>query len=145
MTVGYHGPREKPDAPYRYYADLVEMAAAVDVLAPTCPGNPSTEGLVDARVLDALGPAGILVNVARGSVANEAALVDALAAGQLGGAELDVYADEPHVPAALIDRDDVMLTPHLGSGTVASRMAMGDMVIENLRRHFAGEPLLTPV
>lgn len=76
---------------------------------------------------------------------DEAALVDALAAGQLGGAELDVYADEPHVPAALIDRDDVMLTPHLGSGTVESRMAMGDMVIENLRRHFAGEPLLTPV
>ena len=94
------------------------MAAAVDVPALTCPGNPSTEGLVDARVLDALGPAGILVNVARGSVVDE---------------------------AALIDRDDVMLTPHLGSGTVESRMAMGDMVIENLRRHFAGVLLLTRV
>ena len=94
----------------------------MDVPALTCPGRPSTEGFVDSRVLDALGPA-----------------------GQLGGAELDGNADEPHVSAALIDRDDVMLTPHLGSGTVEMRMTMGDMVIENLRCHFAGDPLLTPV
>ncbi|MFQ5953758.1 MAG: 2-hydroxyacid dehydrogenase [Kiloniellales bacterium] len=145
MTVVYHGPRHKPDQPYRYYDDLRAMAADADILVVTCPGGEATHHIVDAAVLEALGPDGILINVARGSVVDEPALVRALEDGRLGGAGLDVFEDEPRVPEALIGLDNVVLLPHLGSATVETRRAMCDLVVENLRRHFAGQPVLTPV
>ena len=143
--VVYNGRREQADQPYRYYADLAEMAGASDYLVVICPGGPETEGIVDRPVLDALGPEGTLINVARGSVVNEPELVAALAEGRLGGAGLDVFAEEPQVPQALIDLEQVVLLPHVGSATVQTRKAMGDLVVDNLAAHFAGKGPLTPV
>lgn len=145
MEICYHGPREKPDQPYPYYGDLVAMARECDVLVLTCPGGPATQGLVNRQVLEALGPDGTLINVARGSVVDEPALVDALVSGRLGGAGLDVFADEPKVPEALFGLDSVVLQPHQASATVETRGAMGDLVVDNLAAHFAGRPVLTPV
>lgn len=101
-------------------------------------GGTDTQALVDAAVLEALGPTGLLINVARGSVVDEAALVAALESGAIAGAGLDVFEDEPHVPAALLDRDDVVLQPHRGSATVQARAAMADLVLANLARRFGG-------
>ena len=143
--VVYNGRREQADQPYRYYADLAEMAGASDYLVVICPGGPETEGIVDRPVLDALGPEGTLINVARGSVVNEPELVAALTEGRLGGAGLDVFAEEPQVPQALIDLEQVVLLPHVGSATVQTRKAMGDLVVDNLAAHFAGKGALTPV
>ena len=143
--ICYHGPREKPDKPYRYYPDLEAMARDCDHLVVTCPGGPATVNLVNRTVLEALGPEGTLVNVARGSVVEEAALVEALVSGGLGAAGLDVFADEPRVPEALFDLENVVLQPHQASATVETRGAMGDLVIENLAAHFAGRPALTPI
>ncbi len=145
MTVVYHGPRQKPDQPYRYYDDLKAMAADADILILTCPGGAATQHMVDAAILEALGPKGMLINVARGSVVDQPALVRALESGGLAGAGLDVFEHEPEVPQALIGLDNVVLLPHLGSATVETRQAMCDLVVENLRRHFAGQPVLTPV
>ena len=111
----------------------------------TCPGGAATRHLVDTNVLQALGPKGLLVNVARGSVVDEAALVDALLNRRIAGAALDVFTDEPTVPAALMDLETVILEPHQASATVETRTAMGDLMIDNLVRHFAGQPPLTPV
>jgi lactate dehydrogenase-like 2-hydroxyacid dehydrogenase len=144
MTVGYHGPRPK-DVPYRYYERPAPLAADVDFLVVACPGGAATRHLVDAGVLAALGSKGTLVNVSRGSVVDEAALVKALQDGVLGAAALDVFADEPRVPAALLGLENVVLSPHQGSATHATRGAMGQLVIDNLRAHFAGKPLLTRV
>ena len=130
---------------YRYYDDLVAMARDSDFLVVIVPGGAATRHLVDRPVLDALGPEGVLINVARGSVVDETALVEALADGRLGGAGLDVFESEPTVPEALFRMDNVTLQPHMGSATVETRTAMGRLVIDNLRAHFAGEPLLTPV
>jgi len=115
------------------------------VLIVSAPGGPATRHAVDAAVLRALGPQGVLVNVARGSLVDEAALVAALSNGELGGAALDVFAHEPAVPAALLAMDNVVLTPHVGSLTVETRHAMGQLVVDNLLAHFAGRALLTPV
>lgn len=145
MAVCYHGPRRKPDVPYPYMADLVEMARVSDCLMVTCKGGPETAGLVDRRVIEALGPDGWLINVARGSVIDEPALVEALVAGRLGAAGLDVFASEPQVPEALFGLDNVVLQPHQASATIETRDAMGQLVIDNLKAHFAGEPLPTPV
>jgi len=145
MTVVYHGPRAKPDAPYRYYADLEAMARDSDYLMVSCPGGPATRNLVNARVVAALGPEGALINVARGSVVDEEAMVKMLVDGRLGGAALDVFIDEPRVPEALFALDNVVLQPHVGSATHATRGAMGQLVVDNLKAHFAGKPLLTPV
>jgi lactate dehydrogenase-like 2-hydroxyacid dehydrogenase len=145
MTVAYCGRHEQKDQPYRYIADLADLARESDVLVLTCPGGPATRGIVDARVLEALGPEGVLVNVARGSVVDEPALVAALAGGRLRGAGLDVFADEPRVPEALFGIPTVVVQPHQASATHETRGAMGALVVENLRRHFAGEPLATPV
>jgi lactate dehydrogenase-like 2-hydroxyacid dehydrogenase len=109
------------------------------------PGGPSTRGLISAQVIEALGPKGILVNVSRGSVVDEPALVDALVSGRLGGAGLDVFADEPNVPEALLPLDNVVLAPHVGSGTQETRGAMADLVVANLLAHRDGKPLLTRV
>ena len=126
-------------------ASLRELAAASDYLVVCTPGGGATRHAVDATVLDALGPEGILVNIARGSVVDEAALAEALAAGRLGAAALDVFEDEPHVPAALRALDNAVLSPHVGSFTVEAREAMRTLCFDNLRAHFAGGPVLTPV
>jgi hydroxypyruvate reductase len=145
MTIVYHGPRAKPGAPYRYYPSLVEMAKAVDYLVVSCPGGAGTRNLVNAEVLAALGAKGVVVNISRGSVIDEPAMVTMLQDGRLGGAGLDVFLDEPRVPEALLALDNVVLQPHVGSATHATRGAMGQLVVDNLAAHFAGKPLLTPV
>ncbi|HEX2891905.1 2-hydroxyacid dehydrogenase [Vineibacter terrae] len=145
MDVAWYGPRPKPGVPYRHVDDLVQLAGQVDYLVLTCKGGAETAGLVDAAVLEALGAKGTLVNVARGSVVDEAALVAALQDGTLGAAALDVYADEPNVPAALIAMDNVVLQPHVASGTVETRGAMGQLVVDNLKSWFGHGRLLTPV
>ena len=144
MTVVYHGPRSKPELPYRFYADLAAMAADVDYLVIAIPGGPATRHLVDARIIAALGPKGVIINIARGSVVDQTALIAALAEGKLAGAGLDVFEDEPHVPEGLTRLDSVVLTPHIGSATHATRLAMGRLMLDNLAAHFAGKPLLTP-
>ncbi len=145
MRIAYHGPRAKSGVPYEYHADLAAMAAACHCLMVTCPGGQATRGLVSARVLEAVGPAGIVVNISRGSVIDEDALVAGLAAGRIGGAGIDVFVAEPQVPARLLGLDNVVLQPHVGSATVETRTAMGMLVVDNLLAHFAGRPLLTPV
>jgi lactate dehydrogenase-like 2-hydroxyacid dehydrogenase len=144
-AVAYHARHEQPDQPYRYFGDLAELAGDSDFLIVIVPGGAATGNLVDRKVIDALGPEGVLVNVARGSVVDEPALVAALVEGRLGAAGLDVFAAEPEVPAALLALDNVVLQPHVGSGTVETRQAMCDLTVDNLRAHFAGQPLLTPV
>jgi hydroxypyruvate reductase len=145
MRIAYHARSAKPELPYAYVADLVALAAASDFLVVITPGGAGTRHLINARVIDALGPKGILVNVARGSVVDQAALVDALVSGRLGGAALDVFEDEPQVPKALIDLPHVVLAPHIGSATHETRQAMADLALANLAAHFAGQPLPTPV
>jgi len=145
MKIAYHGPRAKPGTAYPFYPDLAEMAGAVDYLMVSCPGGAGTRGLVSAKVLRALGAKGVVVNISRGSVIDEAAMVEMLGNGSLGGAGLDVFADEPRVPEALFALENVVLQPHVGSATHATRGAMGQLVIDNLKAHFAGQKLLTPV
>jgi len=145
VQIAYHGRRRQADVRYAYHASLLDMARAVDVLVVVAPGGPETDGLVDAGVLAALGPQGILLNVARGSVVDEEALVAALKAGTILGAGLDVFAREPHVPADLVAMDHVVLLPHVGSGSVHTREAMGRLVVDNLVHWFSGRGPLTPV
>lgn len=142
--ISYYG-RQRQDVRYQYYASLIEMASACEVLVVACPGGGETRHLVDAAVLDALGSKGWLVNIARGSVVDEVALIKALQAGTLRGAGLDVYENEPSVPQALIALPNVVLLPHVGSATRETRLAMSLGVLHNLRAHFAGAPLPTPV
>jgi lactate dehydrogenase-like 2-hydroxyacid dehydrogenase len=130
---------------YRFYADLVEMATDVDYLMVACPGGEATRHLVNGQVIAALGEKGAIINIARGSVIDETMLVAALTAGKLRGAGLDVFANEPRVPAELIALDNVTLLPHIGSATHATRRAMGQLMLDNLAAFFAGQALLTPV
>ena len=145
MSVGYSNRGRRVDVAHPYFPTAVELAAWCDVLALACPGGDATRGVIDAAVLAALGPRGYLVNIARGSVVDEPALVDALVQGRIAGAGLDVFADEPHVPDALLALDTVVLQPHASSGTEETRDAMGQLVVDNLAAHFAGGPLMTPV
>jgi len=145
MMVVYHGPREKLDQPYRYYSDLVEMARDVDYLVLACVGGEGTRHLVSRSVLEAMGQKSFLINIARGSVVDELALVEMLVNRRIGGAGLDVFAHEPHVPDELKSMDNVVLTPHIGSATLETRAKMGQLVIDNLAAHFDGRSLLTPV
>ena len=145
MRVIYTGPRRKPHAPYEYVGDVVELARQSDYLMVACKGGPDTHHLVSAAVIDALGPNGTLINVARGSVVDEAALVAALVDGRLAGAGLDVFADEPNVPEALLTLDNVVLLPHVGSGTVETRAAMEALTLRNLDEFLASGRLVTPV
>lgn len=145
VEVSYHGRAEQIGQPYRYYPDLAAMARDVDWLVVIAPATPQTIGVVDRNVLSALGPEGHLVNVARGSLVDEAALVDLLGTGALGGAALDVFADEPHPTPALLAMENVVLAPHIGSATHHTRWAMGDVVVRNIAAHFAGKPLISPV
>ena len=142
--IAYHN-RTPRDVPYRYYDDLAEMAAACEVLFVVTPGGADTRGIVNHSVLDALGPEGLLVNVSRGSVVDEPALVAALQDGSLGAAGLDVFAEEPHVPEALFTMPNVVLTPHIGSATVETRRAMGNLVVDNLLQHLADGRVISPV
>ena len=144
MPVCYFGPNKK-DSPYRYCSDLVEMATAVDVLVVCCPLTPQTRDQVDARVLDALGPEGFLVNVARGPVVIEAALITALREKRIAGAGLDVFWDEPRVPQALCEMDNVVMVPHIGSSTVEVRVERGRKVLANLDAHFSGQVVPYPI
>jgi D-3-phosphoglycerate dehydrogenase len=145
MRVIYSGPRRKPDAPYDYIADLVELARESDYLMVACKGGPETRHLVSAAVIDALGPKGTLINVARGSVVDEAALIKALLEGRLGHAALDVFESEPNPSPELLKLPNVIVQPHHGSATIETRTAIGQLMIDNLSAHFAGRPLLTPV
>jgi len=141
MQIEYHGPREKENATYRYHADLLGLARAADCLVVTCPETPQTRGLINGRVLEALGAEGFLVNVARGAIVDEAALLAALKEKRIAGAALDVFWDEPRVPAALMDLDNVVLLPHVGSTTKEIREERGRKLMANLHAHFAGKPL----
>jgi lactate dehydrogenase-like 2-hydroxyacid dehydrogenase len=145
VPVVYHSRRRQPDVPYRHYPDLIEMARDVDILLVIVPGGPETQNMINAQVLDALGPDGILINMARGSVVDEPALIKALQEKRILSAGLDVYANEPEVPKELIALDNVVLFPHLGSATVATRRAMDQLVVDNLLAWGAGKPPLTPV
>jgi D-3-phosphoglycerate dehydrogenase len=145
MRVIYNGPRRKPDAPYEYVSDVVELARQSDYLMVACKGGPDTRHLVSAAVIDALGQNGTLINVARGSVVDETALIAALAAGRLGRAALDVFESEPSPSPELLKLPNVIVQPHHGSATLETRTAIGQLMIDNLSAHFAGRPLLTPV
>ena len=144
MAVAYTG-RSRQDVPFDYVPDLVELARRSDVLMLTCPGGEATRNLVGAPVLEALGPRGWLVNMARGSVVDEPALLAALKAGTIRGAGLDVYWNEPKPDPALVALPNVIPYPHHSSGTVETRAAMSQLVLDNLAAHFAGRPLITPV
>ena len=144
MDISYFGRKKQDGVTYRYYPDLVQMARDVDFLVVICPGGAETKGIVNKQVIEALGPKGILVNVARGSVVDEPALVKALQEGKLGGAGLDVFADEPNAPKELFGMDQVVLAPHVGSATTETRTAMNDLVVANLRAHLKGQKLVTP-
>lgn len=144
MTIGYHN-RSPKDVPYRYYPTLLDMARAVDTLMVVVPGGASTHHLVDAEVLAALGPDGVLVNIGRGSVVDQAALVAALRSGAIRSAGLDVFEDEPHVPQDLLDLDNAALLPHVGSASEPTRRAMGQLVVDNLISWFEKGSALTPV
>ena len=145
MRIAYHARSAKPEVDHTWFPDLVALAAESDFLVVITPGGAGTRHLVNAEVIHALGPKGILVNVARGTVVDQAALVDALVSGRLGGAALDVFDGEPQVPQALIDLPHVVLTPHIGSATRETRQAMADLALNNLLTHFDGKPVLTPV
>ena len=144
MKVAYTG-RKPQDVGYEYIADLKALAAAVDFLIVACPGGEATRNIVNADVLAALGKKGTLINIARGSIVDEPALVAALEAGTIKAAGLDVFADEPHIPAALLKMDNVVLLPHVGSATRETRQAMGDLCKANLDAWFADRKVLTLV
>jgi len=142
--IVYHT-RSRKDVAFTYYDKLVNMAQDVDYLIAITPGGASTQKIINAEVLNALGPEGTLINIARGSVVDETALVLALQEGRLGSAGLDVFEDEPNAPEALFEMDNVVLTPHTASATIETRQAMGDLTVENLTRFFEGGEVSTPV
>ncbi|OBB35875.1 2-hydroxyacid dehydrogenase [Mycobacterium sp. 852002-51961_SCH5331710] len=143
--ISYHNRRPVADSPHRYAASAEELARGVDVLIVATAGGGDTANLVDRAVLDALGPDGYLINIARGSVVDEQAMVEALTSGRLGGAGLDVYADEPHVPEPLLGLDNVVVLPHVGSATVQTRAAMAALTLRNLDSFLKTGRLVTPV
>jgi lactate dehydrogenase-like 2-hydroxyacid dehydrogenase len=146
MGIAYTARSAKAALPYAFHATPQALAAASDFLVVITPGGAATRKLIDASVLEALGPKGFLINVARGSVVDEAALIDALQRGVIAGAALDVFENEPNVPEALRALDNVVLVPHIGSATTATRHAMANLAFENLRAFFAGEkpPTVVP-
>lgn len=144
-SISYHNRRAVADSPFTYVESPVELAGQVDVLIVAAAGGPETRSLVDRDVIDALGAKGYVINIARGSVIDEAALTEALTTGRLAGAGLDVFADEPNVPDELLTMDNVVLLPHVGSGTVQTRAAMEDLTLRNLDRFLSTGELVTPV
>jgi lactate dehydrogenase-like 2-hydroxyacid dehydrogenase len=145
VRVAYHGRNRQDDVSYAYHPTLVGLAKAVDVLLSVAPGGSATHHMINADVLAALGPNGILINVGRGSVVDESALVEALRAGTILTAGLDVFEDEPRVPQALIDMPHVVVLPHIGSASLHTRREMGQLVVDNLISWFSHKRPLTPV
>ena len=145
VQIVYHGRRPQADVPWTYFDKLEDMARACDILMVATPGGPQTRNIVDARILDALGPDGILINIARGTVVDEPALIAALRDGRILTAGLDVFAREPEVPAELLAMDHVVLLPHVGSATHATRNAMCELLIDNVKSFVAGHGPHTPV
>ena len=144
MKIRYHN-RNRKDVAYAYDGDAVSLARNSDVLMVATPGGAATKALVGAKVLDALGPKGYVVNIARGSVVDEPVLLDYLKRGKIAGAGLDVFANEPNISPEFFALDNAVILPHVGSATNETRGAMGNLQIENLRLHFAGKPVLTRV
>ena len=144
MKIVYHN-RNKKNVPYPYFSDPVSLAKNCDVLMLVTPGGAATRNLVNARVLDALGPKGFLVNISRGTVIDEPVLLAYLQKGKIAGAGLDVFAEEPNVPAGFYALDNAVLLPHVGSATTETRFAMGMRQVDNIRALFAGRPLISPV
>jgi lactate dehydrogenase-like 2-hydroxyacid dehydrogenase len=144
-TIAYHSRHAVPGAPFRYIASPVELAEAVDVLVVATVGGPCTKHLVSRAVLEALGPYGYVINIARGSVIDQDALVELLVAGRLAGAGLDVFTDEPYVPTELRELDNVVLLPHIGGATVRSLSMMRELVLRNLDQYLTHGTLITPV
>lgn len=145
MRIVYHGRHRQASEPHVYYDNLVDMARDSDWLVLIAPGGKGTERIVNREVLEALGPKGMLVNIARGTLVDEQAMLELLQNGGLGGAALDVFENEPNVPAGFLTLDNVVLSPHQGSATVQTRDAMGALLVANLDAHFAGEPLISAV
>ncbi len=145
MHIAYHDLRPVPDSPHRFAATPIELAAMADVLAVTVAGGSATRAIVDSMVLDALGPAGWLVNISRGSAVDEEALFAAINGGRIAGAGLDVFMNEPRIDERFLGLSNVVLQPHHSSGTVETRQAMGALVVSNLEAHFNGSPLPSPV
>lgn len=145
MPVGYHNRRKRDDVGYRYFDDVHALAEWADVLVTSTPGGDGTRHLVDARALAALGPDGVIVNIARGSIIDESALLRALQTKAIAGAGLDVFVDEPRMDPGFHALDNAVLTPHIAGSTEETWLDCEDMVLENLRRHFAGEKPLSPI
>jgi lactate dehydrogenase-like 2-hydroxyacid dehydrogenase len=145
LAVVYNGRRPQARVPYRYYPSLIEMAKASDILIVSAPGGDATRNIVNMQVLDALGPDGVFVNVSRGSLVDESALIEALREGRILAAGLDVFENEPHVPKELVELDNAVLLPHVGSASVKTRYAMADCLVANLFAWGEGKPPLTPV
>jgi lactate dehydrogenase-like 2-hydroxyacid dehydrogenase len=145
LAVAYHGRHAQADVPYRYYSSLIDMAKAVDVLIVIAPGGPATRHIINDEVLEALGPDGVLINVARGSLVDEKALIEALRNRTILAAGLDVFENEPSVPPELITLDNAVLLPHVGSASVKTRRAMAECVANNVLAWADGKPPLTPV
>ncbi len=145
MSIAYTARTEKTDSGYRFFASAAALAAQVDFLVVITPGGAGTHHLINAEVLKALGPRGFLINVARGSVVDEQALIQALQNGTIAGAGLDVFANEPNVPEALWTMGNVVLTPHMASATTETRQAMADLAFANMQAGISGQPLRTPV
>ncbi len=145
MEISYYGPNEKPESGYIYENNLVALAKNCDFLMICCKGGEETRHLVNAEVIEAVGPEGMLINISRGTVVDQEAMLLALQTGKLGFAGLDVFENEPEVPAEFLSLDNVVLAPHIGSASVETRLAMGQLVAKNLRAYFNGQPVLTPV
>jgi lactate dehydrogenase-like 2-hydroxyacid dehydrogenase len=145
VPVVYHSRNPQSGVTYKYYPKLLDMARDVDTLMVIVPGGASTQNMINADVLKALGPRGVVINMARGSVIDEPALIEALKNRTIYSAGLDVFAKEPHVPKELIEMDHIVLFPHLGSSTEVTRAAMDQLVVDNILAWAAGKPPLTPV
>ena len=145
IDINYHNRRERSDVDYRYFSSLSMMAQDVDFLILSCVGGEETKKIVNREIMEKIGPNGVLINISRGSVVDEGDLVACLEEGKLGGAGLDVFTCEPHVPEALFKMPQVVLQPHIGSATLQTRIAMGQLVVDNVDAYYAKKPLLTPV
>ncbi len=145
VTIAYHGRRQQPDVSYPYYGSIKELAAAVDILIAVIPGGQETYHAINAEVFEALGPDGVFINIARGTIVDEEALIAALKNKTILAAGLDVFAHEPHVPQALIELENTVLLPHVGSASLDARNAMANLSVANLEAFFAGKAPLTPV
>lgn len=143
--ISYFSRSKKSETDYKYYPSVTELASNCSILVVACPLTEETRHIINREVMNALGPKGVLINIGRGPHVDEPELVSALVEGRLGGAGLDVFEHEPRVPEELFKLDNVVLTPHVGSGTFETRKAMADLVIGNLEAHFSNKPLLTPV